>query len=127
MKSKQEILSMLFAILAELQTNTANEKVTGMLQTQLKLLYDILGEEVPEEYWQQIEKELNKFWATAKRLDNKSVDWESMTQNELDYFEYIYKKSESIQRKLSKLEDNGINGHETMKLFMELNNHSISF
>lgn len=56
MKSKQEILSKLFAILAELQSRTANEKLTEVLKIQLELLYDILGEEVPEEYWEQIEQ-----------------------------------------------------------------------
>jgi hypothetical protein len=58
MKSKQELLSKLYAILAELQSRTASEELTKVLKIQLELLYDILGEDVPEEYWEQIEKEL---------------------------------------------------------------------
>lgn len=33
---------------------TAN--LTAKLQTEVALLYDILGEDVPEEYWEQIEE-----------------------------------------------------------------------
>jgi hypothetical protein len=44
-KTGQELLQMLFAKLAELQD--LNE---------VALLYDILGEDVPEEYWEQIEE-----------------------------------------------------------------------
>lgn len=59
MKTRQELLSMLFARLAELQdgrikktNNTAAEK----LRIELALLYDILGDDIPEEYWCQIEE-----------------------------------------------------------------------
>lgn len=58
MKSKQELLSMLFVTLAELQSKTANENLTEVLKVKLELLYDILGEDVPEEFWSQIEKEI---------------------------------------------------------------------
>jgi hypothetical protein len=33
---------------------TAN--LTAKLQAEITLLYDILGEDVPEEYWEQIEE-----------------------------------------------------------------------
>ena len=61
MKTKQELLSMLFSRLAELQDGrikTVNPTMTKMLQAELNLLWDILGEEVPEEYWEQIEAEI---------------------------------------------------------------------
>lgn len=66
MKTKQELLQMLFAKLAELQNlnkkgfttktvwETAN--LTAKLQAEVALLYDILGEDVPEEYREQIEE-----------------------------------------------------------------------
>lgn len=66
MKIKQELLQMLFSKLAELQdlnkkeftTKTVWEtaNLTAKLQTEVALLYDILGEDVPEEYWEQIEE-----------------------------------------------------------------------
>ena len=66
MKTKQELLQMLFAKLAELQdlnkkgftTKTVQEtaNLTAKLQAEVALLYDILGEDVPEEYWEQIEE-----------------------------------------------------------------------
>lgn len=62
MKTKQELLQMLFARLAELQDlnkkpiTTQNATLVSRLQAELSLLYDILGEEVPEEYWEQIEE-----------------------------------------------------------------------
>lgn len=66
MKTKQELLQMLFAKLTELQdlnkkgftTKTVWEtaNLTAKLQAEVALLYDILGEDVPEEYWEQIEE-----------------------------------------------------------------------
>ena len=60
MKTKQELLSMLFCTLTELQSGVLdrNPELTVRQQTRLELLYEILGEEVPEEYWEQIEKEI---------------------------------------------------------------------
>ena len=61
MKTKQELLEMLFAKLAELQDGrikTVNPVIAKRLQTELNLLWDILGEDVPEEYWEQIEEEI---------------------------------------------------------------------
>jgi hypothetical protein len=60
MKTKQELLSMLFCTLTELQSGMLDRKPEVMVrqQTRLELLYEILGEEVPEEYWEQIEKEI---------------------------------------------------------------------
>ena len=61
MKTKQEILSMLYNRLAELQDGrikTINLTIAKRLQTELILLSDILGKDVPEEYWEQIEEEI---------------------------------------------------------------------
>jgi hypothetical protein len=59
MKTKQELLQMLFAKLAELQNMIkigVQPSLLMVLQTEVALLYDILGEDVPEEYWEQIEE-----------------------------------------------------------------------
>ena len=61
MKTQQELLQMLYSRLAELQDGrikTVNPTMTKILQAELNLLWDILGEEVPEEYWEQIEAEI---------------------------------------------------------------------
>ena len=61
MKSKEELLSMLYSRLAELQDGRIkinNPKFAEQLRVELALLYDILGDDVPEEFWEQIEKEI---------------------------------------------------------------------
>lgn len=59
MRTKEEMMQMLFSKLAELQDliEENNESVLkARLQTEVALLYNILGEDVPEEYWEQIEE-----------------------------------------------------------------------
>lgn len=59
MKKKEEILKDLYATLAELQGTNWTEENKGLmeyLKIKLSVLYDILGEEVPERYWEQIEE-----------------------------------------------------------------------
>ena len=58
MKTKQEILSMLFARLAELQGGKIKTNITAAekLRIELALLYAVLGDDIPEEYWCQIEE-----------------------------------------------------------------------
>ena len=58
MKTKQELLKILYTTLAELQSGTLKGEMKSRQQVRLELLYDILGEEVPESYWEQIEKEI---------------------------------------------------------------------
>ena len=61
MKTQQELLQMLYSRLAELQDGrikTVNPTVAKRLQTELNLLWDILIDDVPEEYWEQIEEEI---------------------------------------------------------------------
>ena len=63
MKTKQELLSMLYSKLAELQDGRIkvnNQTFAEQLKIELALLYDILGDDVPEEFWEQIEKELSE-------------------------------------------------------------------
>lgn len=59
MKKKEEILKDLYATLAELQETNWTEENKGLMEymkIKLSVLYDILGEEVSEEYWEQIEE-----------------------------------------------------------------------
>lgn len=61
MKTKQELLSMLFSRLAELQhggIKINNPDYAKQEAIELALLYDILGDEVPEGFWEQIENEI---------------------------------------------------------------------
>lgn len=59
MKSKDEILKMLYVTLAELQGTSwteGNKSLEEYLRIKLTVLYDILGEEIPEAYWEQVEE-----------------------------------------------------------------------
>ena len=59
MKTKQKLLQMLYGRLAELQNGKVKQDKPNLaekLKIELALLYDILGEEVSEEYWEQIEE-----------------------------------------------------------------------
>ena len=58
MKTKKELLSMLFARLAELQDRRIITNITAAekLRIELALLYAVLGDDIPEEYWCQIEE-----------------------------------------------------------------------
>ena len=61
MRTQQELLQMLYSRLAELQDGrikTVNPIIAKKLQTELNLLWDILIDDVPEEYWEQIEEEI---------------------------------------------------------------------
>lgn len=55
MKSKEELLKRLYATLAELEYGVDNKELEQVLKVQLGLLYDILGDDVKEEYWERIE------------------------------------------------------------------------
>ena len=63
MKNKTEMLSMLMAKLAEFKARPESANIdtsriaTGIkLAIEIRLLYDLLGEEVPEEYWDELEE-----------------------------------------------------------------------
>lgn len=77
MKTKQELLSMLYSKLAELQDGRikqTNPTVADQIRIELSLLYDILGDDVPEEYWEQIEKETNEEDCTFEVIYDE-LDW----------------------------------------------------
>ena len=64
MKTKEEMIDMLCSRLTELQDmkhkpiNARTATYAVRLQTELILLSDILGKDVPEEYLEQIEEEI---------------------------------------------------------------------
>ena len=55
MKTKEQILQDLFATLSELQSGLCNGNLKA-LTTKLSVLYDVLEDDVPEEFWEQIEE-----------------------------------------------------------------------
>ena len=62
MKNKNEMLSMLMAKLAEFKARPESANIETCkiaigikLAIEIRLLYDLLGEEVPEEYWDELE------------------------------------------------------------------------
>lgn len=60
MKTKEEILQMLFARLTEIQSGVLDEtpNLKKMKVTELSILSDILGDDIPYEYWDSIEEEI---------------------------------------------------------------------
>lgn len=80
-----------------------------------------------KEAYEQSEKDMNRFWRTAPRSKTGAVDWGRMADAEIEYFDYISKKREKNQKRLSKLEDSGIDVEYTLNLFRELNCNSICF
>lgn len=57
MKSKEQLLKDFFSRLAELQSGTVtNNTLRTRLVTEVLLLSDILGDDVPEEYWDAVEE-----------------------------------------------------------------------
>ena len=76
--------------------------------------------------YERVDRELNKFYSICKRTKHGQVDWNSMSEDELDYFDYIYKKSEKLLKMRNKLEDE-VDADRVMELFMKLNIRSVSF
>ena len=54
MKTKDEVLAMLMSRLTELRDGSPGADLANRLTTESELLYNILGEDVPEEYWDEI-------------------------------------------------------------------------
>ncbi|MCL2837630.1 MAG: hypothetical protein FWE04_00975 [Oscillospiraceae bacterium] len=65
------------------------------------------------------DKEMNRFWRNAPRLKNGAVDWDSLDENTLKYFEHIYKIEKSLNKALSKFPDKNID--MAMKAFNQIN------
>ena len=64
MTSSTALKQMFFSNLKRLQSGitTDNQMLDIRLRTQLELLFEILGDEIPEEYWDQAEEEIDKLW-----------------------------------------------------------------
>lgn len=56
-KLKDRMLKDLFAILAELESGALddNQRLKETQIVKLEMLYNYLGEDIPEEYWEKIE------------------------------------------------------------------------
>lgn len=80
-----------------------------------------------KEAFEQSEKALSAFWRTAPRSSTGAVNWDKMTELELDYFDEIHKKHEKNLKTMSKLEDNGLDVDYALNLFREINCNSVCF
>lgn len=80
-----------------------------------------------QKQYEQVQKELSKFWSTAPRTESNQVNWDAIDINILDYFEYIQKQSEKLLKKISKLEDKGLEIDKIMNMFMMLNCNSVNY
>ena len=58
MKTVEELKRMLFERLAEIKSGVNVAAYDEQLRIELALLYDILGEEIDEEYWEDIENNI---------------------------------------------------------------------
>lgn len=77
---------------------------------------------------EQFSKELDDFYKIAKRNNLGAIDWDSMDETELDYFDYVYKNNEKLLKKISKLEDTKIQDTDrVLSVFLQLNTNSQSF
>jgi len=76
---------------------------------------------------EQFSKELDDFYKVAKRNDIGAVDWDNMNEEQLEYFDYIYKNNEKSLKKINKLEDIIIDTDRVLHAFLQLNIHSQSF
>lgn len=79
-----------------------------------------------KEKFEQMDKWLNYFYSHCRRLENGSVDWDNLTDEELNTFDFVNKEKEKALSKMSKLED-VIDVEYTLNVFMQTNTHSMSF
>lgn len=80
-----------------------------------------------KEAYEQSEKDMNDFWKIAPRSETGAVDWNKLTKEQLDYFDELSKRHRRNIKKVSKLEDSGIDIEYTLLLFRELNCNSVCF
>lgn len=78
------------------------------------------------EKYKQFDKELSRFWRNCKRTENGQCDFEHMSEQELDYFDYIYKGAEKARKQMEKLSEI-VDVESTESIFMQMNVHSYSF
>lgn len=79
-----------------------------------------------KERYEQLEKDLAYFYSHCKRNVNGCVDFESMGEKELDFFEYQNKEKDKAFRTMSRLEEQ-IDVEYTLTMFLQANLHSVSF
>ena len=79
-----------------------------------------------KEKFEQMDKALNYFYSHCKRLNNNAVDWDSLTDKELDNFEYWNKEKDKALSVMNKLETI-IDVDYTLSYFLQINTHSMSF
>lgn len=79
-----------------------------------------------KERFEQMDKSLNYFYSHCNRLTNGAVDWDSLTENELDNFEFWNKEKDKALAIMNKLE-NIIDVDYTLTYFLQINTHSMSF
>lgn len=101
-------------------------------RSQLKTTYKGLTPEQKryvkaEEERRITDKGLNDFYAHAPRSHNGAVNWQALSEQQLDYFEQTNKRHERAIKTMSKLEDNGLDGEYTLEVFRQLNTRSASF
>lgn len=100
-----------------------NKKInyTGFSKDEIKYIKTV-------EQQKQSSKDLDYFYKTARRTETGAIDWDNMNNEELDYFDYIYKNNEKLSKRISKMEDTTVKNSDTiLRLFMEINLHSQSF
>ena len=101
------------------------------LKKQQKTLYKGLSNEQKKyvkawETFLQMERELINFFARCKRKASGEVDWSSLTEEELDLYEWQNKSKDKALSIMSKLEDI-IDTNYTLNVFRQINTHSMSF
>lgn len=80
-----------------------------------------------EEECRITDKGLNDFYAHTPRSENGAVAWEALTEQQLDYFQQLNRRHEKAVRTMSRLEEGGLDGDHALKVFMQINTHSMSF
>ena len=79
-----------------------------------------------KETFEQMDKDLDYFYAHCKRKENGAVDWDSLTDAELDLFEWQNKEKDKALAAMNKLES-VIDVDYTLNVFLQINIHSMSF
>lgn len=71
-------------------------------------------------------KHLTYLYGKYPRLPNAAVDWDSLSESDLNEFECAQRKNERLQKKLSKLEDK-LDVKAIWNKYNDINNHSESY
>ena len=109
-------------------SNIAYQKA---FQRQQKKSYRLLNEKQKKyikakEKFEQMDKGLNDFYSSANRLSKGAVDFQNMTEDRLDYFNWLNKEKQKAMNVMDKLEKE-IDVDYTLNIFLQINTHSMSF